>query len=64
MGTTPAEMYRLFFGSQEMCPELTEDSGLSCNRSDAQVSGPVSGHTVHLFIVSLPFNQLSLDRSG
>ena len=31
MGTTPVEMYKLFFGSQEMCPELTEDSGLSCS---------------------------------
>ena len=29
MGATPAEMYRLFFGSQEMCPDLTEDAGLS-----------------------------------
>ena len=64
MGLTPAEMYKLFFGSQETRPELTEDAGLSCNRPDTQVSSPVSGHTVHLFIVSLPFNQLSLDRSG
>ena len=64
MGLTPAEMYKLFFGSQEIRPELTEDAGLSCNRPDTQVSSPVSGHTIHLFIVSLPFNQLSLDRSG
>ena len=64
MGLTPVEMYKLFFESQEMHPELTEDAGLSCNRPDTQVSSPVSGHTVHSFIVSLPFNQLSLDRSG
>ena len=64
MGLTPMEMYKLFFGSQETHPELTEDAGLSCNRPDTQVSSPVSGHTIHLFIVSLPFNQLSLDRSG
>ena len=60
MGLTPAEMYKLFFGSQEMHPELTKDVGLSCNRPDTQVSSPVSGHTVHLFIMGLPFNQLSL----
>ena len=64
MGATPAEMYKLFFGSQAMCPDLTEDAGLSCNRPDTQVSSPVSRHTIHLFIASLPFNQLSLDRSG
>ena len=64
MGLTPAEMYKLFFGLQEMRPDLTEDAGLSCNRLDTQVSSPVSGPTVHLFFVSLPFNQLSLDRSG
>ena len=64
MGLTPMEMYKLFFGSQETHPELTEDAGLSCNRTDTQVSSPVSGHTINLFIVSLPFNQLSLDRSG
>ena len=60
MGLTPAEMYKLFFGSQEMRPELTEDAGLSCNRPDTQVSSPVSGHTVHIFIMDLPFNQLYL----
>ena len=46
MGLTPAEMYKLFFGSQEMRPELTEDAGLSCNRPDTQVSSLVSGHIV------------------
>ena len=64
MGLTPVEMYKLFFGSQEMHPELTEDAGLSCNSPNTQVSSPVSGHIVHLFIVGLPFNQLSLNRSG
>ena len=62
MGATPVEMYKLFFGSQEMCPDLTEDAGLRCNRPDTQVSIPVSGHTVHLFIIDLPFNQLSLEQ--
>ena len=37
MGSTPVEMYKLFFRSQEMCPDLTEDAGLSCNRPDTQV---------------------------
>ena len=46
MGATPVEMYKLFFGSQEMCPDLTEDAGLSCNRSDTQVSSPIPGHTI------------------
>ena len=61
MGATPVEMYKLFFGSQEMCPNLTEDAGLSCNRPDTQVSSPVSRHIIHLFIMGLPFNQLSLE---
>ena len=62
MGLTPVEMYKLFFGSQEMRPDLTEDAGLSCNRPDTQVSSPASGHTFHLFIMGLPFNQLSLGQ--
>ena len=62
MGTTPVEMYKLFFGSQEMCPALTEDAGLSCNRPDTQVSSPVPGHVDRLFIMDLPFNQLSLEQ--
>ena len=45
-----------------MRPDLTEDAGLSYNRPDTQVSSPVSGHIVHLFIVGLPFNQLSLGQ--
>ena len=60
MGLTPVEMYKLFFGLQEMRPVLTEDAGLSCNRPDTQVSSPMSEQVVHLFIVGLPFNQLSL----
>ena len=43
MGVMPVEMYKLFFGSQEMCPDLTEDAGLSCNRPDTQVSSHVPG---------------------
>ena len=60
MGLTLVEMYKLFFGSQEMRPDLTEDAGLSCNRPDTQVSSPASGHVVHLLIMGLPFNQLCL----
>ena len=56
MGLTPVEMYKLFFESQEVRPDLTEDAGLSCNRPDTQVSSPVSEHIVHLFIMDLPFN--------
>ena len=55
MGLTPAEMYKLFFGSQETHPELTEDAGLSCNRPDTQVSSPVSGHTVPFVYRELAF---------
>ena len=62
MGTKPVEMYKLFFGPQEVCPNLTEDAGLSCNRPDTQVSSPVTGHIIHLFIMDLPFNWLSLEQ--
>ena len=62
MGATPVEMYKLFFGSQEMCPDLTEDVGLSCNRPDTQVSSPVPGHAVHTFTINFPFNKLSLEQ--
>ena len=55
MGATPVEMYKLFFGSQEKCPDLTEDAGLSCNRPDTQVSSPVTGQAVHSFIIYRPF---------
>src|SRR4051812_7602502 len=37
MGVTPMEMYKLFFGSQDVSPDLTEDAGLSRNRPDTQV---------------------------
>ena len=62
MGATPAEMYRMFFGSQGMCPDLTEDAGLSCNRPDTQVSSSVFGHNVCLPFYNSPFNQLSLGQ--
>ena len=60
MGATPMEMYKMFFGSQEMCSDLTEDAGLSCNRPDAKVSSPVFGHTIRIFIIKLPFNRAIL----
>ena len=59
MGTTPVEMYKLFFGSQMMCPDLTEDAGLSCNRPDTQVSNLVPGHTIHIIVINLPLKELS-----
>ena len=62
MGATPVEMYKLFFGSQEMCPDLTEDAGLSCNRPDTQVSSPVPGHAIRIFIIKLQLKELSLKQ--
>ena len=66
MGVTPAEMYRMFFGSQEMCPDLTEDAGLSCNRPDTQVSSPASEHTVHFIYsnIALKKKNCSWSRIG
>ena len=64
MGMTPVEMYKLFFGSREACPELTEDAGLSYNRPDTQVSGSVFGRTICLLFYNSPFNPLSFNRSG
>ena len=55
MGTTPVEMYKLFFGPQVACPDLAEDAGLSRDRSDTQVSSSESGHSVYVpFRSSLP----------
>ena len=51
-GMTPMGMYKLFFGSQARCPDLSEDAGLSCNCPDAKVSSPVFGYTIHIFIKS------------
>ena len=62
MGTTPVEMYKLFFGSQARCPDLSEDAGLSCNRPDAQVSSPVFGHAIRIFIIKLPLTELSFEQ--
>ena len=59
MGTTPMEMYKLFFGSQETCPELTEDAGLSCNRSDTQVSNLVPGLAIRKIVINSPLKELS-----
>ena len=58
MRATPMEMYKLFFGSQEMCPYLTEDAGLSCNRPDTQVSSPVSEHIIPYSLRTLPFKRV------
>ena len=59
MGATPTEMYRLFFGSQEMCPDLTEDAGLSCNRPDTQVSNLVPGLAIRKIFINSPLKELS-----
>ena len=52
-------MYRLFFGSQEMCPDLTEDACLSFNRPDTQVSNPVPGPSIHIIVINLPLKEPS-----
>ena len=62
MGTTSVEMYKLFFGSQAMCPDLTKDAGLSCNRSDTQVSSLVPGLAIRIFILKLPIKELSFKQ--
>ena len=55
VGAAPMEMYQLLFGSQAMCPDSSEDAGLSCNRPNTQVSSPVPGHAIRIFIIKLPF---------
>ena len=62
MGTTPVEMYKLFFGSQAMCPDLTEDARLSCKRPDIQVSSLVPGLAIRIFIRKLPLKELSFKQ--
>ena len=62
MGATPVEMYKLFFGSQAMCLDLTEDAGLNCNRPDTQVSSPIPGHAIRIFIIKLPLKELSFKQ--
>src|SRR3954468_17512975 len=62
MGATPPEMYKLFFGSQAMCPDLTEDAGLSCNRPDTQVSSLVPGLAIRIFVINLPLKELSFKQ--
>ena len=59
MGLTPVEMYKLFFGSQEMRPDLTEDAGLSCNRPDTQVSNLVPGPSIRIIVINLPLKESS-----
>ena len=55
MGATPMDLYKLFFGPQERCPDLSEDAGLCCNRQDVKVSSPIFGHTIRIFIIKWPF---------
>lgn len=62
MGATPVEIYKLFFGSQAMCPDLTEDAGLSYNRPDTQVSSPVPGHAIPYLSRTCPLKELLLEQ--
>src|SRR3954466_9657887 len=61
MGVTPMEMYKLFFGSPKVSPDLTEDAGLSRNRPDTKVGDLAPGpsiRTIELFFnSSSPFTQ-------
>ena len=59
MGATPVEMYKMFFGSQAMCPDLTKDAGLSCNRPDTQVSNLVPGLAIRKIVINSPLKELS-----
>ena len=45
-GLKPKEMCKLFFGQKVVCPDTTEDAGLSCNCLDTQVSSLDTGHLV------------------
>ena len=62
MGAMPVEMYKLFFRSQAMCPDLTEDASLSCNCPDTQVSSLVPGLAIRIFIIKLPLKELSFKQ--
>ena len=59
---TPVEMYKLFFGPQVVCPDSTEDAGLSCNRPDTQVSSLVPGLAIRIFIIKLPLKEMSFKQ--
>ena len=48
LGLTHEEMYKSFFGPQIECPDTSEDVGLNSNRTAAQVSNPLTEHTVFL----------------
>ena len=45
-----------------MCPDLTEDTGLSCNRPDTQVSSLVPGLAIRIFIIKFPLKELSFKQ--
>ena len=62
MRMSPLVMYKLLFGSQAMCSDLTEDAGLSCNRPDTQVSSHVPGLAIRIFIIKLPLKELSFKQ--
>ena len=45
LGLTHEEMYKSFFRPQTECPEITEDVGLSSNRTAEQVRHLPAEHT-------------------
>ena len=45
LSLTHEEMYKSFFGPQTECPEITEDVGLSSNRTAEQVRLLLAEHT-------------------
>ena len=56
---TPEGMSKLFLGPRIKCSDTTEDAGLSYNRPDTQVSNPIPGHAIRIFIIKLPLKELS-----
>ena len=46
LGLTHEDMYKLFFGPQVECPEITEDVGLSSNRAAEQVRNLLDEHII------------------
>ena len=46
LGLTHEDMYKSFFGHQVECPEITENVGLSSNRTAEQVRQLPAEHTL------------------
>ena len=41
---------------------MSEDAGLSCNRPDTQVSSPIPGHAIHIFIIKPTSKEPSFEQ--